>query len=76
MAINRTIEAYSVKPKIVTVHNRMILDLNEFRTKGFALQSFDWDLEQNVLTMMFRDEGNGRPDITADADKPNKGELE
>ncbi len=75
MAINRTIESFSVKPKIVTVHNRMILDLNEFRAKGFSLQTFDWDLEQNILTMTFRDDGNGRlPDATVEAEKTIKGE--
>lgn len=53
----RTIESMSAKPKVSAFGNHLILDLNEFRDKGFSAANVNWSVEDWTVIVTFRDEG-------------------
>lgn len=52
-----TIESMSAKPRIQSFGNNLLVDLNEFRIKGFVVDHVHWDAGDGTLIVNFRYEG-------------------
>ncbi len=53
----KTIETMSAKPKITNFGNHLLVDLNEFKDKGFSVDHVQWGAADGTLIVTFRFEG-------------------
>lgn len=71
-----TIESMSAQPRIKSFGNNLLVDLNEFRVKGFVVSHVQWDVSDGTLIVNFQYEGTPNGVQLVNPEGPDGKEVE
>lgn len=71
-----TIESVSAQPRIKLFGNNLLVDLNEFRIKGFSVNNVHWDAADGTMIVNFQYEGTPNGVQLVNPEGPDGKEVE